>query len=240
MGVGGLPNAGCDPSQFRIPAQAAALVPSSQKPNGPPARNIHGYHVYRVDAHTAGWVFFDVPQLGVRVATHGSTGSRVLDTLAPSARKIALDPTYETVPSNWHTVTKDGLSLSIPASWSIATPTYLCGAPVGESELLLITPNVPYAPCAYVIPKAADAAHEAVALYLTPHNTRAPIANGQPIMTLHHRTDTIAIYAEPRDPNALDLFVHKTGSNITHVLTLGLGRDGRVASGVLASIRALS
>lgn len=238
IGVGGLPNARCDQSQFPIPVQAAALVPASQKPNAPPSLTVHGYDVYNVDSHTSGWAFFDVPQLGIRIATHGSTGSGILETLAPSARMIALDPTYASIPSTWHAVTRDGLSLSIPASWSIVTPNYLCGAPVGDSELLLITPKVPYAPCAFVIPKASDAAHDAVALYLTTHNTRAPSAAGQPITTLQRGGTTIAVYAETSDPNALDLFVHRSGSKITHVLTLGLGRDGRVAAGVLASIRA--
>jgi len=55
---------------------------------------------------------------------------------------------------------------------------------------------------------------------------------------LHHGTTAIAVYIHATDPNALDLFVHRAGSNVTHVLTLGLGRDGRVAGGVLASIRA--
>jgi hypothetical protein len=240
IGVGSLPNAGCGQSQFPIPAQAVALVPSSQRPNGPPALTIHGYGVYNVDSHTPGWVFFVVPQLGIRIATHGSMGSRILKTMAPSARTIALDPTYQSVPSNWHAVTKDGLTLSVPASWSIVTPTYLCGTPVGESELLLITPNVPYAPCAYVIPEASDAAHDAVALYLTPHNTRAPIATGQPITTLHHGGTTISVYSDTSDPNVLDLYVRKAGSKIMHVLTVGLGRDGRAAGGVLASIRAVT
>ena len=240
IGVGGLPNGRCDQSQYPVPAQAVALVPSSQKANGFPARTIHGYAVYTVDAHSPGWAFFDVPQLGIRIATHGSTGHRVLNSLAPSARTIALNPTYQSVPSNWHTVTNDGLSSSLAPSWNIVTPTYLCGTPVGESELLLITPNVPYAPCAFVIPTAADATHDAVALYLTPHNTRAPIATGPPITTLQHGGTSIAVHLETSDPNALDLYVHKSGSTITHVLTLGLGRDGRIAGGVLASIRAIS
>jgi hypothetical protein len=55
---------------------------------------------------------------------------------------------------------------------------------------------------------------------------------------LQHGTTTIAIYAEDANPNVLNLFVHRAGSAITHVLTLGLGRDGRIAASVLASIRA--
>jgi hypothetical protein len=54
---------------------------------------------------------------------------------------------------------------------------------------------------------------------------------------LQHGTTTIAIYAEDANPNALNTFVHRAASTITHILTLGLGLDGRVAAGVLASIR---
>ena len=56
--------------------------------------------------------------------------------------------------------------------------------------------------------------------------------------TTHDGTTTIRVYGDRGNPNALDLFVHKTGSKITHCLTLGLGRDGRVAGGVLASMQA--
>ena len=238
VGVGTLPNAPCDPSQYAVAAQAAALIPSSDKPGGRPAFTIHGYDVYDIASPKPGWVFYDVPELAVEIATRGSLGLSILHTLAPSAREIALDPAYETAPTNWRTLTKDGVSLGIPSSWSVLTPDALCGAPVGNSELLLIKPKVLFAPCPFEIPTAADAAHDAVALYLTPHNANAPGATGRSIARLQHTSTTITIYAEPGDPNALDLFVRRTGSNVTHVLTLGLGRDGRIAGGVLASLRA--
>jgi len=237
IGVGSLPNAHCG-AGFSVTAQAAALVPSSQKSSGPPLVTIHGYRVYTIASSTPGWAFFDVPELSVEIAVHGSLGLPILATLAPSARKIALDPAYETVPTKWHIHTKDGVSLSIPSSWPVLTPSILCGPPVGNAELLLIEPKILRAPCPFQIPKAADAAHDAVALYLTSHNPNAPKATGTPTTTLQRGTTTITIYAEQDDPNALDLFVRKVGSNITHVLTLGLGRDGRIAGGVLASIRA--
>jgi hypothetical protein len=240
IGVGSLPDIRCDQSQFPLSAQAAALVPSSHKSSGPPSLTIHGYAVYSVVSHTSGWAYFDVPQLAIQIATHGSMGTRILHTLAPSARIIALDPTYETIPSNWHAYTNDGVTLSIPSPWTVVTPEVLCGPPVGNAELLLIQPKILFAPCPFQIPKAADAAHDAVALYLTAHNPNAPTASGTPIATMQDGTTTITIYPEQDDPNALDLFVRKSGSKITHVLTLGLGRDGRIAGGVLASIKALT
>jgi hypothetical protein len=49
---------------------------------------------------------------------------------------------------------------------------------------------------------------------------------------------TITVYTDDGYLDALDLYVRTSGSKITHVLTVGLGRDGRVVGGVLASIRA--
>ena len=96
---------------------------------------IHGYDVYDIASPKPGWVFYDVPELAVEIATRGSLGLPILHTLAPSAREIALDPTYETVPANWRTFTKDGVSLRIPSSWPVLTPDALCGAPIGNSEV---------------------------------------------------------------------------------------------------------
>ena len=84
---------------------------------------------------------------------------------------------------------------------------------------------------------AADAVHESVALYLSAsHNVNAPRPSGHPLATLRTSEQQIAIYAEPDDPNALDLFARHVGSPTTHALLLGLGRDGREAAGILASI----
>ena len=169
---------------------------------------------------------------------HGSLSRRILDTLAPSARTVALDPAYEKIPNGWHAVTENGVSLSIPPSWTIATPNFFCASPVSDSTLLFVKPDIGVAPCPAPAPTPAAALKDGVTLYLPPHNRYAPSPTGQPIATVQHDKTTIAIYTETDDQNALDLFVRKTGSKVTHVLTLGLGRDGRVAGGVLASIRA--
>jgi hypothetical protein len=240
ISVGSLPNTSCDqPVQFPLPKQAVALVPSSQMPDGKPIVTVHGYRIYNGDPqHVGSWKVFVVPQLGVRIAMHGTLSSRILTTLAPSARSVALDPFYESVPNGWRTSTENGVSLSIPPSWGVAIPNSFCGLPVSDSTLLLINPDIEVAPCPPPLPTPAGALHDGVALYLPPHNRFAPTPTGPSITTLHHGTTTIVIYPEPSDPNALDVFVRKSGSNITHVLTVGLGRDGRVAEGVLASIRA--
>jgi len=185
-----------------------------------------------------------VPQLNARIATRGALSSRIVQTLAPSARQVALASAYESVTSNWHAAIDDGASLALPPSWIISTATgFGCRSLISDQtgELLLVKPHIEPPPaCPYLPTRAADAVHDAIDLYLTSHNPYAPRPTGRPIATLQHGTTTIAVYAEQYDPNALDLFVNRAGSNITHVLTLGLGRDGRVAGGVLASIRAVT
>src|SRR5580704_5687586 len=102
-------------------------MPSGHIPTGQAALTIHGYRIYNDDAspvrHALAWTFYDVPQLGVSVATYGALGTSILKTLAPSARKVALDPSYETGPNNWRAVSDNGIAASIPPSWRVDTLT---------------------------------------------------------------------------------------------------------------------
>jgi hypothetical protein len=168
----------------------------------------------------------------------GTMNERILDTLAPSARTVALVYMHHAVPDGWHAVTENGVSLSIPPSWTIATPNFFCASPVSDSTLLLVRPNVGVAPCPAPAPTPTAALLDGLTLYLPPHNRYAPSPTGKPIATLRKGNTTIVIYAEASDQNAIDLFTRKAGSAITHDLSLGLGRDGRIAGGVLASIEA--
>jgi hypothetical protein len=238
ISVGGMLGLSCDQlTPMKLPDQAIAIYPSSATYTSRPSATIHGYRVYAVTTPAPEWKYVDVPQLGVRIATHGNLGPRVLRTLAPSARTVALDPGYGVVPHNWHNIDKDGVSLSIPASWSVVSAHLLCGGPIGKSQLVLIGPKIVYAPCPYQFQHATDATYDAVDLYLTPQNRNAPQPSGRPIANVQHGTTTVTVYAE-RDSNSLDLLVRRAGSPITHVLTVGLGRDGRTAAAVIASIRA--
>jgi len=244
ISIGSLPFVGCDqPYLLPIPQQEVALIPSSQKHTGQPSRTFHGYRIYNVISSTAEWTLYDVPQLGVRIATHGTLGSRILQTLAPSVGTIALGLADDGVPSDWHTVTENGVSLSIPPSWDVITPTYFYCNGWPSDDLVLVKPDLAVAACGaqfFTPPTPAGAFHEDLSLYLPPHNSQTPAPNGTRIGTVEHGSTETTIYTDVNDPNALDLFVRKTGSNITHDLTLGLGRDGRVAGGVLASMRAVT
>jgi len=165
----------------------------------------------------------------------------VLATIAPSARDVALTFANEAVPNGWHAVTEDGVPLSIPHSWAVITPTFYYCEGWPSDDLVLVKPDLAVAACGNepaTPPTAAKAFHEDASIYLTRHNPQASTRNGNRIGTVEHGATTVTVLADRYDPNALDLFVHRSGSKITHVLTLGLGRDGRVAGGVLASIRA--
>jgi len=116
-----------------------------------------------------------------------------------------------------------------------ATAVHLVGA---HGTFLVVKPDIGVAPCLSPLPSPAGSLHDGVSLYLPPRNRYAPTPTRQPIASLQHGTTTIIVYTEVGDQNALDLFVHRSGSTTTHVLTVGLGRDGRVAAGVLASIQA--
>jgi len=246
ISLGSVPGTSCDSLlPFPLPRQAVALIPLSQTHTGQPSLTVHGYRVYNVvaDTHNAAWVSYDVPQLGIQIALHGTGSRRILDTLAPSARKVAFAYANEAVPSNWHAVTDDGVSLSIPRSWAIITPTYSYCEGWPTDDLVLVKPDLGVAACGamFFTPRtAAGASHEDLSLYLSPHNIYAPTRNGNRITTVEHGATTVTVYADKYDPNALDLFVHPAGSNITHVLTLGLGRVGRIPGGVITSIRAVT
>jgi len=250
IGIGELPPGNCTPaSEWPIPTQAIALTSLSMTQTGGPSFSVHGYHVYTAAPSqnaAAIWTFYDVPGLGVRIAAHGTLGLRVVDTLGPSARLVSVIVPVS-VPRAWHSVKTDGILLSMPRSWKIVSPALMdCAQWIGsfnnEPELVRIKPNIlPAGSCAPSIPTAVDAVHsDVVIVYVLPHNIYAPTRHARPIIILHHSPTAITIYAAAYDPNALDLFVHKTGSTITHVLTLVLGRDGRVAGGVLGSVRAVT
>ena len=69
------------------------MIPSSTMPAGRPALTVHGYRIYNGSPRKLGrWSYYVVPQLGVRIATQGTLSEPHPDTLAPSARMVALVP----------------------------------------------------------------------------------------------------------------------------------------------------
>ena len=131
--------------------------------------------------------------------------------------------------------------MSIPRSWAMITPTlWSCDGWTGGAPALFIVTSAVNETCPDGVPPF-EALQDGTVLYAGSHNDHAPSPTAsRPIMVFHHDSTTITVYNDDSYLEALDLYVHRAGSNITHVLTVGLGRDGRVAGGVLASVRAVT
>jgi hypothetical protein len=83
------------------------------------------------------WV---VPQLGVTITLTGPTSNKVFHTLTSSPRVIALAPgPPPDVPSSWHRISFDGISVAVPASWPSLDVGPIWGGDIGfsESEVVL-------------------------------------------------------------------------------------------------------
>jgi hypothetical protein len=236
--------------------QTGALVLSSASLAGTSYRTISGYRVYRVTSTTGPTSgAYDVPQLGVQIALHGTLADRILNTLSPSSRKVAMTFASHPVPSGYRTGTSYGVSVSTPPQWVVTRPgAYFFGcnwpkSPSGAPEFVSVDPRNNGGPGCAVIDYSSILPTDGLLLYATSHFS--PPRREQPMAVMHHGTTNITVYAGTSamtnvstfSPSKLyldtvDVFVHNTGSNIMHVLTLGLGRDGRVAGGVLASLQA--
>jgi len=73
---------------------------------------------------------FEVPALGVRLATFGPLGRRIAATMAPSpAVVVASATTAPAVPADWRRVGYRGISLSVPSTWPVVHLRHLPDAP---------------------------------------------------------------------------------------------------------------
>jgi hypothetical protein len=225
------------------PRQSGSLVLSAARPAGAPYRTINGYRVYRpAPTRDAPSTSYEVPELGVRIALNGSLATRVLDTLAPSSERVALAYATKPVPARYRNVTTDRVALAIPSSWTVVTPSYTtCYWPVspnGAPELVRVHPGGRVA-CGPTFGYTAFLPNDGVSL------VSSGGANGirrgrRAIARLRHGSSTVTVYPGSSIffQQTVDVFVRRDGSPTTHVLTLGLGPDGRVAGAVLASLHA--
>ncbi len=244
VSVGVMPMAGCSPAdQYPVPENAVAIIPTSVPP--PAAEKptlVHGYRVFLADEGGLLWSVHVVPELGVKIETRGDLQEKILATLAPSARKVALESAGDATPAG-QAYDGDGLKMTIPSSWAVTLPSgYPCYGfrdSSGAPELERIRPGIAVPSCPPLFPTAATAVGDGMDLF-TSADAFAPEPGKTPIAVLRHSETTVRVFAGSSYPNTLDLFVQRAGSSTVHVLTLGLGRDGRVAGGVLSSIEATS
>jgi len=229
----------CDIPQSLAPTQDVELATHTTRSRPIGAHTIHGYRVYDLKSPHAEWNLYEVPELSLRIATRGSLGPRILNTLGPSAHTLALNADYQLIPSTWRKLTEDNVVLDVPPTWTAQVDNFDCSLTTAQVTIFRQFHGVAACGSLQGPPRIAALKTTTVWMYLSPaSSTLTPTRNRQPITTLHHGTTTISVYTGQYDPNALDLFVRKARSKITHVLTLWLGRDGRVAGGVLGSVRA--
>jgi hypothetical protein len=227
-------------------SQWVALIPSPQ-PSISGASRVPGVHGFRVYAGrlpdglvAPGSAIYAVPRLGVTIAIRGSMAARILDTLAPSARAIALAFAVDPTPAGYRAIAADGIAASIPREWTSAIRHQ---APCGWSsaypnlgpQFVRIRPPVGPSLCPPTILTAATLVGDGVILE-TSSTDVAP--QRRPILVLSHGPTRVRVYDDKYDGSSLDVFAQNARSSTTHVLKVGLGRDGRIAGGILASIRA--
>jgi len=216
------------------------------------------------------WTYYVVPQLHIQIATTGPLADRILETLAPSNREVADTPALQTPPTRWHTVTTSGVTVSVPSTWRVASlgapPTApSTTGPTGAAPTLTIVKTFDLSTVSGMIgpqccpppppPSTPEVRglvpHDGATLYLDAiddgttegfdqQQSGFATVPGRPIATLHHDDTTIRVWSEHWTTDTLDLFFSHDGSTTGHVIVLSLGRDGRVAAGVLASIRTVS
>jgi hypothetical protein len=272
--VPGIPRDHCKATpQIPPDLQAVAFFPDTPSVAKPgPALKVHGYRIYRTHTptRTNPWTFYVIPQLDIQIATIGPLAERILNTLAPSNREIADTPTFQTPPARWHTVTANGVTLSVPSTWNItsssgpttaptttdptdANPTLTILKPFNFSTVTGVIgpqccppPPPPSTPeiRGLVPPDGAtlylDATDDGTTESYDQQQSGFATTPGQPLATLHHDNTTIRVWSEHWTPDTLDLFFSHDGSTTTHALVLSLGRDGRTAGMIIGSIRAVT
>ncbi len=233
VSIGRLVPADCGTGE---PPHSVSLVPVSHMTVGTLARVVHGYHIYNSTARArAGLRIYDVPALGVELAFRGALSDRILGSLAPSGRMVALAFANQPPPAGTRAVTAYGVTLSIPSDWPVPEPAYSCGLGGSPGFFRFSARNEGIASCAAPIPFVG--AREGVEVY--PSNEFGT-ETAMPLTVVRHGNSTVSIYNASEGNDELDMRVHLAGSDRTHDLLIGLGRDARVAGGVLASIRAVA
>lgn len=229
---------------FAQPEQSVSFVPSAASPGGSPFRTVHGYAIYLANVATAADRTYTVPALGVRLSFRSSLAQRILGTLGPSSQKVALAFASQPAVPGYRDVSTSGVSFSIPRAWTIATPARLpCRWPLSAThsgEVVRLSPTFSFDSCLQEPPQGDLLPHDGLILYTAEGAFQKQLRRGPILATLTHGSTTVQVFAgtESFFLDTLTLYVRNSPSSTTHVLVLGLGRDGRIAGGVLASIRA--
>ena len=200
---------------------------------------INTYSVFSPLSHGPG-SYYSVPALHVTIAlSFGPTGHRVLQTLAPSARVIALDAAAQPVPTGWQRVAYGGISVAAPSSWPaqlVAGQTGPACEQLGKQRVWAGPPNLTVQCGPMITPPVPT---DGVWL------DHFPITGGGsgPSAALRGTWGSrvkVRLFSDPRNyvASTPELRLEVTVDEYSSELDVGLGRDGRIAKAILQSISA--
>jgi hypothetical protein len=178
---------------------------------------------------------YEVPQLGVHISTKGGGDAMIL-TLAPSARTVALK--YQgPEPAGRKPIRHAGIEADVPNYWEVVDMTGkgVCPNP-SLNATVLVGDGLP-AGCPPREPSYSQPVDGSLAISDAGPQARA----GTPTqLSIDNGETNVAVESANSesswDAKHLQLSVRVDGGNTVSV-TLGLGRDGRVAAAILRSLR---
>ena len=232
----------CDIPQSDATTQDVEIADRTTQPRSSGEQIVHGYRVFNMKSRYSEWALYDIPTLGVSIATRGSLGPRVLATLGPSALAVALDAADNATPQTWRAITEGDLSLHIPANWTVRITNSTCVS--GDAQVYVIHPiGVTGCTSGPGPPPIGPPTGTTMSIYQpAASDPFAASQDEQLVATVHHGSTTVSIswVTSATGPNeVLDLHAHRAGSRSTDSLTLELGRNGTVPGGIIGSIRVL-
>jgi hypothetical protein len=124
--------------------------------------------------------------------------------------------------------------ITVPGSWKVTQPDdALCDWPVsGTPQLVILRPNLPVPSCGAAPSRVVN---DGVILFKPGAEPAESAALERPLLTLRRRTTAPSqVFAVPGHPRQL-LVKFREGAQ-TFQIAIAVGRDGRVAGRVIASI----
>jgi len=233
------------------PTDGVAFLAGPTRMKGTPAKNVHGFAVYGPDTKTdPDWAIYTVPALATRLAVRGADADRILATLALPASTVAIDTARSIRPAALDAYEKSGrvatmsvaYKMFVPSTWTITEASNaLCLWPQpGPPTVFIVRPGLSLPSCPGTgIPRSQNALVDGAVQYWPgagPTGSATTAVNGEArLLTLRPSTSIVSVYQSALRPAVLDVKVAGVAAATT-IVSVGLGRDGRVAGRIIASI----
>ncbi|HLX78184.1 MAG TPA: hypothetical protein VKR27_04810 [Acidimicrobiales bacterium] len=204
------------------------------------SRVIRGNRVYQSVLHgsISGTVYL-VPALGIELMASGPLAQRVIDSLAPSIRRVVLqDRSRVSIPTSWRSVTFSGLRIKVPPAWHVSRSTLAFGCEQTDiafsatSVVLDTDSNAEAIPCPYIPPPRLGSdgiqvdAGSAAAPNILPKHARRLVLNGLEMLLDNEYPFSVLVF---------DVLL--PGRSMPIEVRIGLGTANSAAA-VLRSMRA--